>query len=126
MTSHETVLRRYLEAIQQRDLAAILALFSPTATVSHPVLGQLSAAEFFPQLLAATASDHATDAVIFRAVDRRHTAALHFQDDWTTSDGSRFQNPILLIFDFDEGGLAERLTVLFDTWPMRQGLGLLH
>lgn len=118
----EETLQRYLAAIQARDLAGILALFAPAATVSHPVMGELAASEFFPRLLEATSSDRATQAVILHGAGR--TSALWFQDAWTTPDGSGFENPIVLLFDFGEGGAVEGLTVIFDTHPMRKRLGL--
>lgn len=115
------LLERYLQAIQARDLDAILALFSPTATVSHPVFGEQSAAEFFPALLAGTASDTPTGTLLLHA--EGPTSAVYFEDDWTTPDGRHFQNPIVLLFDFDPQGLTERLRVVFDTASLRGGLG---
>lgn len=114
--TREDVLRRYLEAIQARDLAALLALFSPHATVSHPVFGDRTAAEFFPQLLEATASDTPTRPVLLHADGP--TSALFFLDDWSTPDGARFRSPIVLVFGFGADGLVDRLTVVFDTAPL--------
>lgn len=107
------ILQSYLRAIQARDLEAILQLFRPDARVTHPILGRLTAAEFFPTLLQATRSDQASDEVIYLAEPDR--AALYFQDEWEDSAGVHFRNPIVLLFEFAPEGKVAALEVVFDT-----------
>jgi hypothetical protein len=56
---------------------------------------------------------------IFNSADDPHTKAVLFSDEWKTADGTEFRNDIVLIFTFDDAALIERLTVIFDTFPMR-------
>lgn len=110
------VLREYLRAIQARDRAGLLALFTPDARVTHPIHGNLAAAEFFRTLLEATSGDRATDEVIYLAEPDR--AALYFQDEWKDGAGQVYRNPIVLLFRF-AGEKVAALEVVFDTWKVR-------
>lgn len=113
-------LKTYLTAIQARDLSRILQLFSPTATVSHPIFGDLTAAEFFPKLLDATTSDEAAQPLFFQGENDQPSSVLFFEDHWTDADGASYQSSIVLLFHWNSDSQVERLQVVFDTAPVRQ------
>jgi ketosteroid isomerase-like protein len=118
MSNRDTI-ERYVRAIQQHDYAQVIACFAANATVIHPIFGTQPATEFFRSLLAKVTADTITLKAIFCSADDPHVAAVLFSDMWTTAEGLEFKNDIVLIFNFDDAALVERLTVIFDTFPMR-------
>lgn len=112
-------IQRYIEAIQLHDFDKVVACFAANGIVVHPIFGTKPAREFFRELLSKTAADKITVKTIFTSADDPHTTAVLFSDEWKTPEGTAFRNDIVLIFSFDDAALIEKLTVIFDTFPMR-------
>ncbi|RYY44840.1 MAG: hypothetical protein EON53_11715, partial [Actinomycetales bacterium] len=79
---------RYLEALEAGDLAGVLSLFAPGATVVSPLYGTLPATEFYPLLLADTGQSRLTlRTTMTGEVDGRTVVSLWFDFDWTLASG---------------------------------------
>jgi ketosteroid isomerase-like protein len=118
--SVQTTIQRYLRAVEQHDYGEVVACFAGDAVVSHPIFGRQPATVFFQTLFAKTSADKLTVKTIFHCSDNPATAAVLFYDEWRSADGIEFKNDIVLIFDFDAGDRIQNLTVVFDTFPMRE------
>jgi ketosteroid isomerase-like protein len=117
--SIQETIQRYIKAIQQRNLDEVLACFAANGTVVHPMLGTKPTTEFFKSLFSKTMVDKITVKTIFQSADDPHNTAVLFSDEWQTADGTEFANDIVLIFSFDDAPLIQKLTVIFDTFPIR-------
>ena len=104
---------------KQHDYAEVIACFAEDAVVVHPIFGRQPAAGFFESLFAKTTADKLTVKTIFHSPDNPATAAVLFFDEWSSADGTEFKNDIVLIFDFDRDDRVRKLTVVFDTFPVR-------
>jgi hypothetical protein len=118
VSTRETI-ERYVKAVQQHDYNEVIVCFAENAIVVHPIFGTKPAPEFFKSLFTNTGSDHITVKTVFDAADDPHTADVLFYDEWRTADGTEFNNDIVLVFRFDDAALVRKLTVIFDTFPVR-------
>jgi ketosteroid isomerase-like protein len=117
--SVQTIIQRYLLAIQQHTYSEVISCFADNAIVVHPIFGQQLAADFFQNLFAKTATDKLTVKTIFYSADNPATVAVLFFDEWKIGDGTEFKNDIVLIFHFNDDDRIQKLAVIFDTFPVR-------
>lgn len=111
---------RYLEALEAGDLAGLLALFAPDATVISPLYGTLPATEFYPLLLADTGQSRLTlRTTMTGEVDGRTVVSLWFDFDWTLASGEPAPFTVVDVAELDPDGRIERLHIVYDTAPIR-------
>ncbi|GAA0196249.1 hypothetical protein GCM10008944_11670 [Cytobacillus oceanisediminis] len=111
---------RYLEALEAGDLAGVLALFAPDATVVSPLYGTLPATEFYPLLLADTGQSRLTlRTTMTGEVDGRTVVSLWFDFDWTLASGEPAPFTVVDVAELDPDGRIERLHIVYDTAPIR-------
>ena len=81
-------IRTYFERLTASDMAGVLALFAPGATVTSPYLGTLPATAFFASLDQASAQNRLT---VFDVLlgEKGDSGAAHFEYDWTLASGDR-------------------------------------
>jgi len=117
------VINRYLALLAAGDVRGIVALFSPRGMVDSPFLGVQPAGEFFNQLKAATRRSVLEDAEVFVSAAGSRRASVAFTYLWELADGSQVSFRCVDIFDFDEQGLIEAMTIVYDTAPIRAEVG---
>ena len=111
-----TLASDYLSALERGDLAAILALFRPGATVYSPLYGPLPATEFYPRLLADTGRSE----LHLRGVTHDGPlVSIWFRFDWTLPSGSAADFECVDMLELDEEGLITALHIFYDTAPTR-------
>ncbi|KQP85207.1 nuclear transport factor 2 family protein [Aeromicrobium sp. Leaf291] len=111
---------RYLEALEAGDLAGVLALFAPDATVVSPLYGTLPATEFYPLLLADTGQSRLTlRTTMTGEVDGRTVVSLWFDFDWTLASGEPAPFTVVDVAELDADGRIDRLHIVYDTAPIR-------
>lgn len=122
MTLKETV-RAYFEALHSNNLDAMVSLFTDGAMVSSPFLGEISAAEFFPKVFGASSATSITVYDVLVSAEEHPRAVGYFNYDWTLKDGNVIQFDAADVFDFSSDGKIKRLTILYDTHPIRETVG---
>ena len=126
-------IRTYFERLTASDMAGVLALFAPGATVTSPYLGTLPATAFFASLDQASAQNRLT---VFDVLlgEKGDSGAAHFEYDWTLASGDRivFEGVDYFRFaaaaDADAGDAAAKtrftsLSIFYDTHPAREQVG---
>jgi ketosteroid isomerase-like protein len=104
--------RDYLAAIERGDLAAILALFRPDATVHSPLYGPLPATEFYPKLLADTGRSE----LGLRGVTQdANLVSIWFRFHWTLPSGTVTDFECVDMLELDDQGLIVALHIFYDT-----------
>ncbi len=111
--------RRYLSAIEAGDYAAVLSLFRPNARVHSPLYGLQPVDLFFANVFSDTARSTTRLIRILTARKPDNALAVQFEYSWTLSNGTIVEFEVVNILELDEDGLVTKLTVLYDTAPLR-------
>jgi len=123
----ESLCRRYLAALDAGDLDAVLALFAPGAEVVSPLYGVRPATEFYAALFADTERSRTELLHVFPASSPIGAVALHFRYDWTLADGKLVTFEVVDVIELTPAGDAfARLTILYDTAPLRPDFAAVH
>lgn len=122
MHPHAKTLTAYFEAMSRSDKDAILALFAEDGRVTSPFLGDMDAKSFFAKLTDASANSTLTILDILIGADGT-TAAGRFSYDWTLKSGDNIVFEGIDHFAFDTGGRITRMTIYYDTHPVREDVG---
>ncbi len=123
MSSLERSLEQYFEALDAGDLEGVLEVFAEDARVSSPFLGDLTAREFFPKVFAASSASDITLFDVLASIRGQPRAIGYFRYDWTLKDGTRVHFDAADVFDFNAAGEIVRMTILYDTHPLRETVG---
>ena len=123
MSSFEQTLQRYFTALDAGDLEGILKIFANDAMVHSPFLGKLSAREFFPKVFAASSASRITVFDVLVSAQGQARAIGYFRYDWTLNDGTKVNFDAADVFDFDAAGDIVKMTILYDTHPLRASVG---
>lgn len=123
MSRFEQTLEKYFTALDSADLQAILEVFADDARVHSPFLGELSAREFFPKVFAASSASDITVFDVLGSMRGEPRAIGYFRYDWTLADGTKVQFDAADVFDFNANGEIIRMTILYDTHPLRETVG---
>ncbi len=123
--SHEATIRKYYQAVEKQDHSAVILFFSKDATIVHPIFGTTTAADFFKMLLKqATSANEISIKNIFHDSHHPNRLAVYFSDKVATQEGSTFLIPHgVHVFDFTNEGLIHKITVIYDTFPVRGKFG---
>lgn len=124
MTSTEKVaqVQRYFELMTASDIDGIIGLFDENAYVLSPFLGKMGASEFFKKLGNASNQSKLT---VFDVLlgQNGHSAAAHFEYDWTLKSGEQFIFQGVDYFKFREDGRFSSMSIFYDTHPVREDVG---
>jgi ketosteroid isomerase-like protein len=115
--------RNYLEELERGDVAAICPLFTPDAQIFSPFLGWMHPAPFFAKVTAASGESRITPVDICVSTTGARRATGYFVYDWGLKDGSAVRFECVDVFEFDDNGLIERMTIVYDTHPIRSTVG---
>jgi hypothetical protein len=114
------VLHRYLAALDAGSVEAVLACFVPGAEVVSPLYGTLPATSFYPALFADSAPSRTELRRVYVDPDEPREVALAFHYDWTLADGTPAPFDVVdLVTLAPDGEHLERLTICYDTAPLR-------
>src|SRR5487761_632315 len=108
--------RDYLAAIEHGDLAAILGLFHPDATVHSPLYGPLPATEFYPKLLADTGR---SELRLHGVTQDANLVSIWFRFHWTLPSGTVTDFACVDMLELDDQGLIVALHIIYDTAATR-------
>lgn len=123
MSSFERTLQKYFAALDSGDLEGILQGFAADARVHSPFLGDLTAKAFFPKVFAASSASDITLFDVLTSIQGQPRAIGYFRYDWTLQDGTRVHFDAADVFDFNAAGEITRMTILYDTHPLRETVG---
>jgi len=116
----EEVIRSYLRAMENGDMAATLACFTLGATVKSPVYGNMPVEPFYENLYGDTTSAKVDIINIYGSVENEDAWAAHFEYKWTRKDGQSLASSLVDIFTFGEvSGKIEHLEIIFDRGAMK-------
>jgi hypothetical protein len=115
--------KQYLNAVLANDLAEALSLFVAGAQVVAPLSGNTSAEAFHQKLFNDVRTSNIRIKNIFGAVNSMSSVALHFSHSWELEDGGSLDFEGINVFDLSEDGTKfTKLTILYDSAPIRQRL----
>ncbi|MEJ2171754.1 MAG: nuclear transport factor 2 family protein [Woeseiaceae bacterium] len=121
--SYEKTVSNYFEALDANDLDHMLRLFAADAVVHSPFLGELPASEFFPKVFGSSSATRITVFDILVSAQGQPRAVGYFNYDWTMTDGTAIQFDAADVFDFASDGRIAKMTILYDTYPVRGTVG---
>lgn len=116
--------RQYQEAVTQKDLAAVLKLFVPDATVQAPITGPMGAEEFHTHLFNGSTTAIARLTHVFEGIGEPQKTALQFSYTWVFSDGSVEVMDGVSIFELanEDNTKFQNLTIIYDPTNLRRHL----
>lgn len=123
MNAYDETVRDYFAALDSNNLDAMLALFAAEAIVLSPMLGEVRAVDFFPKVFGASSATSITVFDVLVSAEGHPRAVGYFNYDWTLKDGSVILFDAADVFDFDADGRIAKLTILYDTYPIRDTVG---
>ncbi|KVE32970.1 polyketide cyclase [Burkholderia vietnamiensis] len=113
----------YLKALERGDVAAICALFTPEARIFSPFLGWMTPQPFFEKVAAASGQSRITPIDVCVSTTGARRATGYFVYDWGLNDGSAVRFECVDVFEFDDAARIERMTIIYDTYPIRSTVG---
>ena len=116
--------REYFEALEAGDVDRIVTLFEPNGWVLSPLLGQMTAREFFPKVVEASSGTKLTIHDVLISAEDQPRAVGYFLYDWWLKDGSKVSFQGADVFTFNpETGKISSMVILYDTHPIRESVG---
>jgi len=115
---HKESLKKYLQFLEAADYDNLISLFSKDAIVHSPLYGKVPAAKFYKDLLKDTAESKLTLINLFTG-ENPNTAAVHFQFDWTLSDGTAAPFEVVDVCTFSPDGKIQELKIIYDSAKTR-------
>jgi ketosteroid isomerase-like protein len=106
----------YLNALENEDVAAVLALFQPEAIVHSPLYGPVPARRFYPALFTDTGRARLH---LYGVAEGDHLAAIWFRFDWTLPSGQSAGFDCVDMLTLDHDGLISELHIIYDTITVR-------
>lgn len=122
MYSYE-LCRKYQEALNRKDLDAILDLFTVDASVKAPMLGELDVRAFHQRVFESCGFAMTKLTNVFDGLHHARSVALQFQYKWTYPSRRTVSVEGMSVFEIDEGRKKfNRLTVIYDPTEARRNL----
>jgi hypothetical protein len=115
------IVAAYLRAVEDGDVAGMLALFADGAIVHSPLYGTLPATEFYPALFADTGSASLTLLGTMRgtSIEGRALLSFLFHFDWVLPNGTRAPFDVVDVAELDDDGLISSIRIVYDTVDVR-------
>lgn len=114
---------QYLAHLERGDVDALSALFSTNAQVFSPFLGWMSPHPFFTKVRDASGQSRIETLDILVSAQGAARAVGYFIYHWQLKDGSMVHFGCADVFDFDPEGRIARMTIVYDTHPIRAEVG---
>lgn len=116
--THKETLKKYLRFLEAADYENLISLFSDKAVVHSPLYGKVPATQFYKDLFKDTAESKLTLINLFTG-EKENTGAVHFQFDWTLSDGTKAPFEVVDVCTFAPDGKIEELKIIYDSAKTR-------
>lgn len=117
--NREKMIRGYLAAMENGDLAATLACFGDDATVTSPVYGMMPLKPFYERLYGDTVTAKVEIRNVYSSVSDANHWAAHFGYQWTRRDGVSLSSSLVDLFHFADGeDRIRHLEIIFDRGAM--------
>lgn len=113
----------YLDRLERCDVAGIVALFADDAQVCSPFLGWMAPRPFFERLREASGDSRIEPLDTLVSVTGAPRAIGYFVYHWGLKDGSQVRFDCCDVFDFDPDGRIAKMTIVYDTHPIRADVG---
>ena len=120
---HVAVIERYLDRLEASDVEGIVALFTEDAQVVSPFLGRMSPRPFFEKVREASGQSRIEVLDILLSARGAPRAMEYFVYHWQLRDGTEVRFDCVDVFDFNEQGRIQRMTIVYDTHPVRALVG---
>lgn len=120
---HIDCVKAYLARLEKADVAGLAALFAEDAQVHSPFLGTMPPRPFFERLAAATRRSTLRAPEVFVSAEGSRRAIASFTYDWELLDRQVVHFRCTDVFEFDDEGRITRLTIVYDTAPIRDQVG---
>lgn len=117
------VVKCYLDRLEASDVEAIVALFTEDAQVVSPFLGCMSPRPFFDKVRDASGQSRIEVLDILLSAQGASRAMAYFVYHWQLRDGTEVRFDCVDVFDFNEQGRIQRMTIVYDTHPVRALVG---
>jgi nuclear transport factor 2 (NTF2) superfamily protein len=115
--------RKYQDALNRKDLAGILSLFTSDATVKTPIYGVSGVQEFHERVFALQKQSIARLTNVFDGRTKANSIALQFSYTWVLNSGEVFAFDGVSIFELDDSSRKiARLNVIYDSTELRKHL----
>lgn len=116
-------IRQYLERLERCDVDGIVALFSEDAQIYSPFLGWMQPRPFFAKLREASGQSRIEPIDTLVSTSGAPRAIGYFVYHWGLKDGSQVRFDCCDVFDFAPDGRFARMTIIYDTHPIRAEVG---
>ena len=120
------IIQQYLHGLELGDADKITILFSEAGIVHSPLYGDMLAKDFYKDLFADTKQSAITLLNIFDNTEKPNVYAAQFRYDWMLKDGSKTNFECVDVFQFDEKNKITELTIIYDTYKLRDIFENLH
>lgn len=115
--------KRYRQALAQKNLDAIMALFTPDATVKAPLSGNMDARTFHERLFRTPTHAITKLTNVFDGLNNAQAIALQFCYVWILKNGERLEIDGMTVFEMDMAlQKFTRMTVIYDPTLVRRHL----
>lgn len=124
MMDKENLIKRYLNALNNSDLKAIIDLFEEDAIVYSPLYNEMSADFFYQNLFQDTTKSKTKLIDIFYG--KSNCVACYFQYEWTLKDGTLYPFYCVDVFEISSENKFKKLRIIYDTAGIRKIFSSLH
>ena len=114
---------RYLALLEAGDVAGMAALFADDGRVYSPFLGWKAPRPFFAEVVGASGRSRIETLDILVSARGAPRAIGYFVYHWQLKDGTFVDFDCCDVFDFDAEGRIQRMTIVYDTHPVRAQVG---
>lgn len=113
----------YLARLELCDVDGIVALFSDDAQIYSPFLGWMDTRPFFTKLREASGQSRIEPIDTLVSLTGAPRAIGYFIYHWGLKDGTQVRFDCCDVFDFAADGRIQRMTIIYDTYPIRMKVG---
>jgi hypothetical protein len=122
MTSGESVIRAYFQALESGSHEQAMKLFSKYAIVDSPIYGKMQASEFLSDLFKDTTKSKITILGIFENRAKPGNFAAHFSYQWILKNTQFASFEGVDVFQLSPDGRIDRVSIHYDTSKVRDVL----
>jgi len=113
----------YLTELEKCTPETICSFFDFDADIHSPFLGWMKPEPFFKKLKESSGPSKITTIDICVSSFGKRTVTGYFRYDWTLLDGSSAPFYCVDVFEFNKIGLIQKMTIIYDTYPIRSTVG---
>lgn len=115
----QQLIKDYLNGLESGNCEQLLSIFEEDAIVLSPLYGKQTAKQFYSDLFNDTNQSKITLLNTLNSNENENICSGHFRYDWTMKDGSLVTFECVDIFKISEKNKIEELTIIYDTFGVR-------